>query len=147
MFPTSIKGTLVLSACASDDVPRFLSKIRAELESVKARHISLSGNKISFRGGVFRFVSNWNVLCPVGSGVIEVIPGTPPVLRYHFSCLEMLVVVSLMVLFLGLFLAQRSPIVLELFLFPVLAWLWLFGMNYLTAAIRLPRFVRRAVDA
>ena len=147
MFPTSIKGTIELSTYGSSDIPRILTKIRANLESIKARDIYLSGNKISFRGGVFRLVSNWNVLSPVGSGEIEIIPGSPPVLKYSFSTVQILVIVTLMVLFTFGSMIQTIPIKLETFLFPILAFLWLFGINYLVAAFRLPRFVRRSVDA
>ncbi len=147
MFPTSIKGTIELSTCEPSDIPRILINVRSELEAASARDIHLSENKISFRGGIFRLVTNWNVLVPIGSGEIEVDPGSPPVLKYNFSTLEILVIASLMALFVGGSMALARPITLQTMEFPIVAWLWLFGMNYLVAAFRLPAFVRRAIDA
>jgi len=147
MFPTSISGTLELPAFKSVGVEELLSLVSAEMDHANARDIRRVGTKLSFRGGVFRLVSNWNVLVPAGSGEIEILPGTPVRVRYHFSCIQMLVLVSLIVLAIGASTISSHPSDLTSYLIPLLAWLWLFGMNYLVASARLPALVRRAVDA
>jgi hypothetical protein len=93
---------------------------------------------------MFRLVMNWNIFVPITRGTIEVLAGTPGVVRYYFSCTEMLITVSVMVAIFALCLLQpglSTPGVVV----PIVAWFWLFGMNYVIAAFRLPGFVREAL--
>ncbi len=61
------------------------------LRRVRARHITVDGNRITFKGGVFRFVSNWNVLSPFGTGELEFLPTTRQV-RYRLSLAQCIIV-------------------------------------------------------
>lgn len=147
MFPTSIEGTLDLPERSPAEASELLRRIERALVQAKANDLVRSNDRISFRGGVFRAVSSWNVLGPVGSGVIEVVQGSPSTIRYDFSCMELLIIVTLMAVVLGLSMIHGSPSSMISYVLPILAWLWLFGMNYIVASVRLPNFVKRAIDA
>ena len=88
---------------------------------------------------------NWNILVPVGRGEIEIVPGKPGTVKYGFSCVQMLILLTLMVGAMSVALISREGLSAHAIIFLVIGWLWLFGMNYVISAVRLPRFVRRAV--
>lgn len=147
MFPTGFKGEIETPPLRPQDVDDVLASIEEALVGAKAADITRVGNTISFRGGLFRFViGNWNVLHPVGHGEIEVVPGSPGAVRYDLSCVQMLVVATLMVGWLTVSMSSRGHVTLGTVLIPLIGWLWLFGMNYLIAAVRLPAFVRSAIS-
>ena len=146
MFPLSITGSIKLQAISPQQVSGVVASIVAALERERASNVSIIGNTISFRAGVFRFVSRWNVLVPVASGTLEVKAGAPGSIVFRFSCIQFLAIFTTIVLILGLALPSEVSTVSHLVI-PLVAWLWLFGMNYLIAAIRLPSFVRRAAEA
>jgi hypothetical protein len=54
------------------------------LNNVDARAVEVRGNRVTFEGGMFRFVMNWNVLVPFGFGDLTVNPETHEV-RYCLS--------------------------------------------------------------
>lgn len=141
MFPTSIKGQFERSMLQSEDINLTLSRVEQELVAVRASDVLRTGNKITFRGGIFRFVSNWNILVPIGYGEIEILPAS---VKYEFSCAQMLVLTTLMAGVMGMFMLSSVPVFSTFSLVaPLLMWLWLFGMNYLIAVVRLPAFVRK----
>ena len=142
MFPTSISGTVELPVLTPEQTPALVSALNIALEGARAFDISRTGNAITFRGGIFRFVSNLNVLVPVSSGVIEVRPGAPGTIVFRFSCMQLLIIVTVMALLTGFVIPSNQPLAFKLGM-PALMWLWLFGMNYLIAKIRLPAFIRR----
>lgn len=47
-------------------------EIVKNLEKVRARNIEIIGNRITFTGGLFRFVTNWNFLVPITRGEIRI---------------------------------------------------------------------------
>jgi hypothetical protein len=146
MFPISFKGEFKFPQLQPQDINLVLNGVVQELTRVQATSICRAGHKVSFRGGIFRLVFNWNVLGPVDYGEIEVLPGNPVIVRYNLSCVQMLVLSTLVVVvFLALPWMGGVRTVQETLIVPVFFWLWLFGMNYLVAAVRLPRFVRKAV--
>lgn len=139
MFPTSFEGTIEMRALESTEVDLVLNQIEQALKAERATAISRTGNTVSFRAGLFRLVMRENVLAQVGKGEIEVLPGSPGTVKYRFSSVQMLLITTLMAGFMGI--VARSPVGFAV------TWLWLFGMNYLIGAFRLPRFVRKAVGA
>jgi len=53
--------------------PSLLPAHLAEcLRSVDADAVEITNNRVTFEGGVFRFVTNWNVLVPFGFGDVIV---------------------------------------------------------------------------
>jgi hypothetical protein len=145
MFPTSINGQIELKALKSEHVEIVARGIKRQLEAMKALDINQHGNTISFRGGFFpfRFLSNLSVLGPVSRGEIEVLPGTPAIVKYRLSTVGMLVDILVIALAMAIFMGiTRNPItafLAFLFMFGVL-----FGMNYLIAEFRLTSFVKLA---
>jgi hypothetical protein len=87
MFPTSINGQIELKALKSEHVEMVTRGIKRQLETMKAVDISQRNCIVSFRGGFFpfRFVANLSVLDPVSRGEIEVLSGTPSLVKYRLS--------------------------------------------------------------
>ena len=145
MFPIGIKGEFNIPQLQTQDVSSVLIGIERELAKAQATNIRRKGDKVLFRGGIFRFVTTWNVLGPVWYGEIEVISGNPSIVRYKLSCVEMLVMATLMVILFVHFVYGSERGTQDTLLFSIALWFWLYGMNYLIAAVRLPRFIRKAV--
>ncbi|MHC4503361.1 MAG: hypothetical protein ACYTFI_08660, partial [Planctomycetota bacterium] len=74
----------------------LMPHLAACLRRVRARHVTVDGNRITFKGGVFRFVTNWNVLVPFGTGELEFLPATREV-RYRLSLAQLIIVVTVLV--------------------------------------------------
>ena len=62
------------------DARRLAGHLATCLRDVDARNVTVDGGRVQFHGGVFRMVSNWNVLVPFGSGELEVDVGRSRVL-------------------------------------------------------------------
>jgi hypothetical protein len=75
MFPIHYHNEIKWTKILNRDVERFnhifFRNISKELENVKANDIEVQKNKILFKGGMFRFVTNWNPLWPITEGYIE----------------------------------------------------------------------------
>lgn len=108
----------------------------------RASGVSAVGNRLTFRAGMFRFVSNMNILASVGSGTVDVQPGSPGAISFHFSCLQSLLVTTGMASLVAVLLASGPNSIVVRFLVPIGGWLWLFGASYLIANYRLGHFVR-----
>jgi hypothetical protein len=145
MFPTSINGQIESGALKPEHVEMVTRGIKRQLETMKALDINRHGNTISFRGGFFpfRFLSNLSVLGPVSRGEIEVLPGTPAVVKYRLSTVGMLVDVLVIALAMTIFIGITRNIVTASLAF-LLMFGVLFGINYLMAVFRLASFVRLA---
>jgi hypothetical protein len=109
---------------------------------MKAVDISQQVNIVSFRGGFFpfRFLSNLRVLGPVSRGEIEVLPGTPAVVKYRLSTVGMLVDVLVIALAMMIFIGITRSILMASLAFPLMFGVF-FGTNYLIAVFRLTSFV------
>lgn len=88
----------------------LLSNIISALKKVKVRNIQADQNCVSFSGGIFRFVINWNILVAVSRGEIVVDKiNDKLLLNYHLRFTEMLVIVTAAVVgFLGPVIWQSS---------------------------------------
>lgn len=70
-MPTlAMAGKVVLPADAS--APALVAHLADCLRDVYAKEVRVEGNSISFVGGYFRFVTNWNVLVTFGFGDLTV---------------------------------------------------------------------------
>jgi len=79
--------------------------LAACLRDVKARAVEIEGNHIAFTGGMFRLVSNWNVLVPFGYGDLTVDASTRQV-HYRLSSRQLVIPVTVLpscLQYLGLF--------------------------------------------
>ncbi|MDB5974928.1 MAG: hypothetical protein JWR07_1688 [Nevskia sp.] len=146
MFPIHIKGRIELPDTTPEQAAVIADRIVAALVAVRASGVECRANRITFRGGIFRMVFNWNVLAAVSHGVVDVQSGSKPMVDYTFYCWEMLAFVMLPILFVVLHTSiNESPLVR--FGIPVFIFLWLFGVNYFVARFRLPAFLRDAINA
>jgi hypothetical protein len=123
----------------------LLAHLACCLRKVNAHEVRISPNSVSFRGGVFRGVSNWNILSPFGCGDLAVDDISHEV-RYQLSFRQLILVVSTL-LGLGAFSAwsdiSHNPLMLVAF---VVMWLWFVGGNLAIGIPRFERFLRDAID-
>jgi len=149
-FPLSYANKIEVLFDAKNHAPEnLLRSIISSLKKVKASNIRNDQNRITFSGGILRFVMGWNILCAISSGEITFEKNNDKLsLNYHLKFTEMFVIVTIMVLgFMGPFIFQArnlSPfpkIIILLFM-----WLWLFGGNYLLTIFRFPGFIRKMTD-
>lgn len=145
MFPTGFSGEFEVVAVEYRAIEILLRRIERELRAAQALDVRRSGNKVFFKGGLLRLVGNGNVLNGVGSGEIEIVPGSPAVVKYNFSCVQMLTFVTVFAGALAVFLFAIGGVSVVAFILPVVIWFFMFGMNFLIAPERLPAFVRHSV--
>jgi hypothetical protein len=152
-FPVSITGNALLPKEASDlrTVEDVCARIESMLESAQARTITRQDGSVIFTGGLFRTVTGWNILVAISYGEIAV-ENTKFGMRisYFASTVEMLILTTLMLGFLaassishdtkGIGLPSQHP-----FWFVVLGWFFLFGGNYILAALRFPRWLEHGL--
>jgi hypothetical protein len=144
-FPFSLEGTVAIEMV---DLASTMSAVETAIRKAKPGAITRDGAKITFRAGAFRLglMTNWNVLIPIGSGELFFSQeGDLVLIRYAVSLVELFVTVTVMLLImLGIVPILAGEHTLWPLGFLPVAWLWLFGMNYLTTKSRFPRFLRRA---
>lgn len=141
-FPFGLSGSIRLRNIPSPDslVKPAIDRIEDMLDDAGATFVDCEGSEVQFKAGLFRQVWNWNILVPFGSGRIRIeTHASSLLLKYRLSTIEMLVAVIAM---LGLvwLIAPKLP-----FSDLVFIWLWLFGMNYLIAAVRFPLWLQRGL--
>ena len=145
MFPTGFSGEFEVVAVEYRAIEVLLRRIERELRAARALDVRRSGNKVSFKGGIFRLVSSWNVLNGVDSGEIEIVPGSPAVVKYSFSCVQSLTFATVLAGSLAVFLFAIGGVSVVAVILPVIIWLVMFGMNFLITSERLAAFVRHSV--
>lgn len=127
------------------DPLRLAEHLADALRRVHANDVSVSADRVRFAGGVFRFVSNWNVLVPFGHGEL-IINRDAKRLEYKVSFGQLtLILVVFSVFAVAFMLASRSPPGA----FPVglaIIWLWLGGMNVVIGRVRFESFLRKTLD-
>jgi hypothetical protein len=126
------------------DPETLCAKLAQALRDAHARDVVLWPDRVTFSGGMFRVVTNWNVLVPITRGEL-VVEDSGKRLRYRVSFLQL---VSCLVVFTVLALVVMplqgfSPGMLRFF--PVLIWVWLGGGNFVIGILRFERFLRRAI--
>lgn len=143
-IPFSLSGRV--AARDVTDQMRAVSGIVRALEVAAAGDIQRLGNRVSFKGGLARVVSSWNILVPIGSGEVNVRASEEGVIAdYTLHFTQILGVVTTLVagmVLLVLLMARDWPTALAI---GVSAWLWLYGANVLLTSFRFPRWLRRAL--
>ena len=112
------------------------------LQKVDAREVKVYGDRVEFKGGIFRLVSSWNILVPFGSGIVTIRPELRQV-TYQVSCLQLVCVATVAVVIMSLFIL--SSVGWQPLLVIPIAWLWLVAGNLLIGIPRFERFIRRAL--
>ena len=124
-------------------LPAHLAKC---LRSVDADAVEITNNRVTFKGGVFRFVTNWNVLVSFGFGDVTVDSETREV-AYGLSYQQLVIFYATIVgLSAGLILAFGGirglpKVILTLLLFVSVA-------GFMNLALRISdfeRFLRRSI--
>lgn len=132
-------------------VEEVCGQVENLLESARATVITRQDGSIAFTAGIFRFVTSWNVLVAINYGKI-VVKDAGPVVRvsYFASTIEMLILTTLMLCIISVWVIHNDskgvtfPAQHPLW-FAALGWFWLFGANYLLAALRFPRWLERGL--
>ena len=136
----SYDGTLPLGADA--DRAFLLARIADALRSADATSVEMQSDRISFKAGAFRFVNNWNVLVPFGSG--EVIADVEHhVLRYRLCFRQMVVVATVLMCPMAAFMVFSKAS--EMLVAIPFMLLWLVGGNLAIGLPRFQAFLRKAL--
>ena len=118
------------------------------LEAAHATDVFVEGGEVRFTSSLFSPGWNWAILVPFEKGTISTIPAGKSVrVIYRLSTMRMLLIVTVAMLALGatvFFGSSKNQPPLLLF---AIGWLWLFGMNYLIAAIRVPIWLKLGLRA
>jgi hypothetical protein len=159
-FPLSNEGTVVIDTAIYPELSPavIVDRLRGMLMDAKASDVSTVVDTVEFKNVFFRLVWNWNILVPYEAGSFSVAAqGRGLEVRYDLSTRRMLRTVSGLVgFFAAIFVAglvvplatgeagasetmQEIPNFAILF---VIAWLWLFGMNYIVAKMRMPSWLK-----
>ncbi len=124
----------------------LLSHLAECLRKVDARGVHIIEGRVSFRGGLFRGVSNWNVLAAFGSGEL-IVDEVLHAVRYRLSVGQIVALVTLIVAAMAASIWSDTRRVGWSTLFPALAWLWLVGGNLAVGLPRFKSFLRNAIDS
>jgi len=148
-FPISTRGAIFAEQLS---LPQAVTAVEAVIRGYEPNSISTAGARIDFTGGMFRLVSifSMNLLSPISSGTVtfrQVDRGVE--VQYDLSFRQLLIfVTAAVVVMFGIFpllwMGPRGSVPI-----PVLgvAWLWLFGMNFLMTRYRFPAALRRGLAA
>ena len=152
MLPLTLSGLVMVErpSTTDDALADALTSIMRRLEREKPLHLSRTGDRIDFKGGLLRLVSSWNQLVAISRGEIRVerrVRGLS--VRYDLWFTQLLVVVTVAVGgFFGppIMAAPNLSIAGKLAVLSA-AWLWLAGGNIAITAFRFPRLLRQAVES
>lgn len=147
-FPISYSGQVdFIINKGTELTPQSLhSRIKEGLKKVKAKNIRTDTNSISFSGGIFRLVPNWNLLTAISSGVVRIESSSDKIsVVYNLRFIEVFVIVTVMVfVFLGSFVWEFFPLpIAKRILLLCFFWFWFMGMNYLTVVWSFSSFIRK----
>ncbi|HEX8692841.1 MAG TPA: hypothetical protein VF746_10500 [Longimicrobium sp.] len=128
-----------------DEREALLRRLERALAPHKPRWIRREGATIHFRGGSFRWVTNWNLLVSISTGSFTV-EETPagPLVCYRLRFTGMVVGSTVAVLLLAVWLTTMAGMSRPPVLIFVVMWLWLVGGNLAITLLRFSRFMRRA---
>ena len=119
------------------------------LRDVDANEVEVRPNHVTFKGGVFRFVTNWNVLVSFGFGDLAVDANTHEI-RYCLSCRQLVICSAVMFGVTCICILSFSGVqgvisgawtILEL----LLLWVCLGFVNVAIGVWRFERFLGRAI--
>jgi hypothetical protein len=119
------------------------------LRDVNADAIKIEGSHIAFSGGIFRLVSNWNVLVPFGYGDLTVDAVTRQI-HYRLSSRQLVILATVVSVVIAAFVifgmtASRGGPWQPILAIPLI-WVWIVGGNLAMGPQRFQRFLRGAVS-
>ena len=123
-----------------------LAGLAAGLARVRASTIAREGSCVLFYVRFLRLVLNTNLLVPIESGAIRAeVEGDAIRLSYCLRTVRLCVIAAAMALACAVFAGSAGFDTVHSVGIGLLAWLWLFGGNYLIALVRFRWFVKRCV--
>jgi hypothetical protein len=152
MFPVSVSGAVKLRKRENPGmlVAPIAVQLENLLEKAQASDWTVEGSEIRFTVALLRRgTGRGNILEPFESGRFEIVPQDDHVLvRYRMNMLRTLGIVTAMICVLVLFVWHGRSIAAafgEIWPFALGGWLWLFGVGYLIAMIRVPLWLKRGL--
>jgi hypothetical protein len=125
------------------DTAELAAHLARSLNKARAGSVVVQGNCVMFTGGVFRWVDNWNILVPFGSGKLDISPGDGHI-RYCLNFRQLVVATTALV---GLMvLALLAVRLWQPLLFIPVGWLWVVGGNLMLGIPRFERFLRDRIS-
>jgi|SRR5580698_4430020 hypothetical protein len=152
MFPINISGSIRLRGLGNP--APFIKSVRERLvdmlDAAGAAEVSSEDDAVRFKTAFFPGGpgGNWNILAPFNAGTLQ-IEAEDMSLRVHYrmSTVRMLLAITgiLTLLTSAWIIANLSSAGtwLEAVKIASLAWLWMFGLNYIIAMIRTPLWLKR----
>jgi len=128
------------------DTAALITHLADHLRKLDGRDIKISRASVSFRGGLFRGVNNWNILVPFGYGEL-IADETTHEVRYRLSFRQLICAATALLglaFVIGWSAAKFEPVVPLVVGF---AWLWLVGGNLMLGIPRFQRFLQDAIDS
>jgi NADH:ubiquinone oxidoreductase subunit H len=152
MFPLDHCGEFRRSKSTIPDSQHFVSDFERRavqaLQACRGRNIAVQNGRVSFTAGIFRLVTNLNILNSVGYGHVEIgETANDFVVSYYISFRQMAVSIALVVIiFFGGFMFVNDskgelPLLAKLAII-VGAWIFLFGVNWISGIIQVPSLVK-----
>ena len=146
-FPLSAQGAIEVPLTRAEDAERLIKALETALRNESASEMSRHANELTFRGGIFRLVSNWNQLVAITSGLVRFsFSADHARIEYRITFTQMLALVPAMLAFFCLPALSAPRFEFPPWPFFVLIAAWLFGGNYFMTRYRFPRFLRRAAQ-
>jgi hypothetical protein len=144
VFPISINGSIRLRDLGNPTpyAARVRERLADLLDGANAYDVAAEGDAVRFRIAFFGGAGRYHALAPIDHGTFAIeIEDTALRIRYRLSTLRLMIVISAaLALLFGLAMSDKHA---PGFWFAGLGWLWVFGLNYLFAAIRIPFWLKR----
>jgi len=151
-FPVSYQGYTSLSHTKMT-IEETVQNICIGLRNNNSSNIKVTGSSITFDGNLFGSLSNWNIMSMVSNGKIDIskTDGTTEIkyninfIHSFFLSIFLIVIVSALI-FLSSIITKDNGLLGNIYYMPI-AWLFIFGANYLITIIRIPYFMRKIVGS
>jgi len=143
LFPLSADGKVVPQDGTRIDTGALLDELRDRLQAEGATELVLDGSTLRFKVPFWKPFWSWQLLVPLDEGILRV--NSDAELEYEFSLRRTLLIATVGTVWVASMVFLRGGGALAgLWIFAI-CWLWVFGMNYVTALVRLSHFVRGCV--
>ena len=152
MFPIDISGSIHLRGLSNPthSVKPVTERIVDVLDEAGASEVWTEGDTVRFKRGFFAGGpgGRWNILVQFNSGTLRIeTEDTALRVHYRLSTVQLLLVISgMMAVLFGIALygsLKHGGDWHSAAKIAGIGWLWLFGMNYITGATRIPFWLKR----
>jgi hypothetical protein len=147
MFPISVEGAIEIP---TDGANAALDRLRVAIAAKGATSVQRQDDRLLFNGRIFFvflvFVDYWNPLLLFDRCVVSIQPQN---LEYSCSTKALLILTMVMsvLVWLAMLSSPQKISIAIMAIFPPLAWLVVFGINYLAGRARIRAFLTTAVKA